>query len=233
MKKVTWEKTPHFFSNIPLEIYNETTRKESILKTDIRFNIQNGKLVSITLALFSERNFVPTVLKKIQKKSGLKELEENLLGKSNSLDLGSEMEKQKSTIQNISYLYVNKIYEDIKQLYMSKYGSPLYIKNELRMKNPYNDTIFDKNEPLNLLWLIDGKYIKFDFSGSYSISLNYYNSDTFNNNDDVLIGTVYYSTIINEIEFYKNFNKTKFDESNNEIDSSSIKDRKRANETGI
>lgn len=233
MKKVKWDKTPHFFSNIPLEITNVTTMKKSVLKTDIRFNMENGKLVSIMLELFSERNFVPIELKKVQKNNSLKELEDNLLNKSNSMDLDSEMKKRKSYIENISYLYVNEIYVDIKQLYKSKYGNPIYIKNELRIENPFNDVNYDKSDPLNLLWLIDGKYIKFNFIGSYSISLDYYNSDDTFNSDDVLIGSIFYNTIENEIDSIRNLKKIDNNDRNKKIDSSFIRERKRAEEIGI
>lgn len=232
-KNVYWEKQQHLFINIPLEITNVTTLKKAILKTDIRFNFDNGKLSSMMLVLFSEKNLVPNELKKNQKEVTLKELEDNLLNKSNSMDLDSEMEKQKSSIETISFLHVKGIYEDLKQLYVTKYGNPIYLKNELRVKNPYGDILDDKNDPLNLLWLVDGKYIKFNFTGLYSVSLEYYNSNNKSRKEDILIGSIFYSTIENEKESYKNYKRKNLIESNNKIDSSVINEKKRIEETGI
>ena len=233
MKKVEWDKTPHFFSNIPLQTTNVSTVKESKLKTDIKFNVKDGKLTSILLELFSERNFVPNELKKNQKNVSLKELEDNLTNESNSMDLDSELKKQKSKIENISFLYVNQIYLEIKELYKNKYGNPIYIKNELRIKNTINDNHFDKGDPFKLLWLVDGKYIEFNYLGLYSISLDYYNSKNNINNDDILIGSIFYNTIKAEQDSYKNNKTTNQFETNNKIDSSSIKARQRADKIGI
>lgn len=226
-KNVGFDNLPHFFYFITLDKFNITTKEKTQIKIDIRFNFEKDKLSSILLSMYAPSNFVPNELKKTLKISNLKELEDNLTGKSNSINFEEEMKNEEKNIKIISSLYTSDIYNEINELYSSKYGNPIYIRDELKLKNPFNN---NDNEPTDLLWLVNGKYIKFRYVGNYNISSNYYNF----NEEDVLIGSIFYNTIKAEIKNIKMpMNLNSEQKTNQQRSESNSILRKKSEETGI
>lgn len=228
-KNVDFDNLPHFFYFITLDKFNITTKEKLQIKIDIRFNFKKDKLSSILLSMFAPSSFVPNELKKTLKVLNLKELEDNLTGKSNSINFEEEMKNEEKNIKTISSLYANDIYNEINELYSSKYGNPIHIRNEFKIKNPFNNS-YNDSESTDLLWLINGKYVKFDYVGNFNISSNYYNS----NEEDVLIGSIFYNTIKDEINYVKTPMNSNVEQKTNQqrSESNSIL-RKKIEKTGI
>jgi hypothetical protein len=215
-EKVSYDSLPHFFSTISLNRFNNGSNSNLKIKVDVRFNFEKNKLESMLLVLFSPKNYVPKKLKKPIILRSLEELEDNLIGKKNNIDFTSEMNEEKENINNISFIYIKPIFEDIDELYTTKYGVPIKIRNN------------DLNDQMKLLWLFKGKYIRLDFVDINNISKNYYD----NLDEDILIGRVFYNTIINEAKSNRIINKSNSN-TINKVDLNLIKKRKNAELNGI
>lgn len=199
-ENVSFERNPHYFYYSPTNRTNPLTQKPYRLKTDMRFIYDNNKKLStICLVIFSPNEWVPNDLKEYhsiedynKKPHGLKELEDELL---NSSKESSNLKWQKRIdgIKNISFIYTQMLFEDLKQTYITLYGDPVYIS-----KDNYPTISNNYFKDVDLLWLKDGKYIKMEFPGIYQFAEKYYllnSSSLAPGNYEILLCSVYISTI--------------------------------------
>jgi hypothetical protein len=182
----------HYYYKIPTRITNKSGNVS--FKVDVKFQFNDNVLSQISLSLFAPYNWVPKNLKRINTSRSLAELETQLKSIDNSDQFNKEYNQQIESIEIIGLNYVSRLYNDVTQTYVAKYGNPIIENTNFQLQPA---TRISKES--DLLWISKGRWISFKYSGTKIISEAYYFSNNSSKKStegqNIYFGTIYYTSV--------------------------------------